>query len=95
VRLNGIDCPEIKGKTPEEKQCATIAKQVLSDLILGKMVTLKNVETEKYGRILSEVYIGDICVNKYLLEKRLAVEYDGGTKKCPQNWMDYYNGNAV
>lgn len=91
VRLNGIDCPEIKGKDENEKECAQIAKQEMSELILNKIVTLKNVETEKYGRILADVYIGDLHLNKYMLEKRLAVAYDGGTKISPKNWMNYYN----
>jgi hypothetical protein len=25
-----------------------------------------------------------------MIEKRLAVSYDGGTKINPSNWMDYY-----
>ena len=91
VRLNGIDCPEIKGNDEYEKQCAQIAKQELSNLIMNKIVTLKNVQTEKYGRILADVYIDDLHLNNYMLEKRLAVTYDGGTKKCPKNWMNYYN----
>jgi endonuclease YncB( thermonuclease family) len=90
VRLNGIDCPEIKGKDENEKKCAQIAKQEMSDLILNKIVSLKNVQTEKYGRILADVYIGDLHVNKHLIEKRLAISYDGGTKISPTNWMDYY-----
>ena len=90
VRLNGIDCPEIKGKDENEKQCAQIAKQEMSDLILNKIVTLKNVETEKYGRILADVYSGDLHLNKHMIEKRLAVTYDGGTKISPKNWMNYY-----
>lgn len=90
VRLNGIDCPEIKGKDENEKQCAQIAKQEMSDLILNKIVTLKNVETEKYGRILADVYIGELHLNKHMIEKRLAVTYDGGTKISPKNWMNYY-----
>lgn len=90
VRLNGIDCPEIKGKDEVEKQCAQIAKQEMSDLILNKIVTLKNVETEKYGRILADVYIGELHLNKHMIEKRLAVTYDGGTKISPKNWMNYY-----
>ncbi len=90
VRLNGIDCPEIKGKNNDEKQCAEIAKQEISNLILNKMVYLKNVKTEKYGRILADVYINDICLNTHMLEKRLAVIYDGGTKNSPVNWMNYY-----
>lgn len=90
VRLNGIDCPEIKGKNENEKQCAQIAKQEMSDLILNKVVILKNVQTEKYGRILADVYIGDLHLNKHMIKKRLAVSYDGGTKISPTNWMNYY-----
>lgn len=90
VRLNGIDCPEIKGKNEIEKKCAQIAKNELSNLILNKIVSLKNVQTEKYGRILADVYLDDLHLNKHMIEKRLAVKYDGSTKVCPVNWMDYY-----
>jgi endonuclease YncB( thermonuclease family) len=90
VRLNGIDCPEIKGKDIHEKECAQIAKNELSNLILNKVVLLKNINTEKYGRILADVYIDNINLNEYMIEKRLAVLYDGGTKISPSNWMDYY-----
>ena len=90
VRLNGIDCPEIKSKDKYEKECAQIAKQVMTDLVFNRVVLLKNVGTEKYGRILADVYIDQIHLNDYLLKKRLAVSYDGGTKKCPTNWMDYH-----
>jgi len=90
VRLNGIDCPEIKSKDENEKQCAQIAKKEMSDLILNKIVILKNVQTEKYGRILADVYIGDLHLNNHMIEKRLAISYDGGTKINPSNWMNYY-----
>jgi endonuclease YncB( thermonuclease family) len=90
VRLNGLDCPEIKGKTDKEKQCAQIAKKTLSDLILDKTVTLKNVSLEKYGRILADVYINETHVNKYMIDNRLAVAYDGGTKASPNDWMEYH-----
>lgn len=90
VRLNGIDCPEIKSKDENEKECAKIAKKEMNDLIMNKMVILKNVQTEKYGRILADVYIGDLHLNQYLIEKRLAVTYDGGTKMKPTDWMNYY-----
>ena len=42
VRLNGIDCPEIKCKDENEKKCAQIAKKEISDLILNKVVILKS-----------------------------------------------------
>lgn len=95
VRLNGIDCPEIKGKDENEKKCAQIAKQEMIDIVLNKRITLKNMNTEKYGRILADVYMDNLHVNKYMLEKRLAVVYDGGTKIIPNNWLNYYYKGEV
>ena len=90
VRLNGIDCPEIKGKSEDEKQCAQMAREELSKLIMNKVVKLENIALEKYGRILADVYVNDLCLNNYMLEKRLAVKYDGGTKISPKSWLDYH-----
>ena len=80
VRLNGIDTPEIKGKTEEEILVAKEARDALSNLLLHKVVTLKNIGTEKYGRLLADVYLDDLHLNQYMLDKKLAVKYDGGTK---------------
>ena len=91
VRLNGIDCPEIKGETEDEKQCAQLAKKELEDLILNKQITLKNLATEKYGRILADVYLDNLHLNKHMLDKRLAVCYDGGKKNKPVSWLKYHN----
>jgi endonuclease YncB( thermonuclease family) len=89
VRLNGIDCAEIKGKTEEEKVCALRAKDQLNQLIMNKIVVLKNVKNEKYGRLLADVYVGDLHVNQYMLDKGLAVKYDGGTKHTV-NWLEIH-----
>jgi micrococcal nuclease len=89
VRLNGIDTPEIKGKTADEKQAAREARDALSNMILNKVVRLENIQSEKYGRILADVYLGDLHINKWLIENRYAVAYDGGTKQRPDNWLEY------
>lgn len=86
VRLNGIDTPEIKGKTATEKELAKRARDALSSLIMNKIIILKNVETEKYGRLLAEVYVDDININNYMVDNKYAVKYDGGTKERPQEW---------
>ena len=91
VRLNGIDCPEIKGETDDEKQCAQLAKKELENLILNKQITLDKLATEKYGRILADVYLDDLHLNKNMLDKRLAVCYDGGKKNKPESWLKYHN----
>ena len=89
VRLNGIDTAEIKGKTEEEITAAKEARDALSKLILHKEIILKNVATEKYGRILADVYLDDLCINEWLINERYAVKYDGGTKKPPKSWLKY------
>jgi endonuclease YncB( thermonuclease family) len=91
VRLNGIDTPEIKGKgiSEQEKQQAILARDFVSKLVLNKFVRLENIETEKYGRILADVYIDDIHLNELLIKERYAVKYDGGTKKKPSSWLRY------
>ncbi len=92
VRLNGIDTPEIKGKTSDEKELAIKARDALSKQIINKEVELKNVALEKYGRLLADVYINNRHMNQWMIDQRFAVEYSGGTKMSPVNWLDYHSG---
>lgn len=91
VRLNGIDAPEIKGKgiSNEEKEAAKVARDFVSNLVFNKFIRLQNIKNEKYGRILADVYVDDICVNEILIKERYAVKYDGGTKIKPTSWSKY------
>jgi endonuclease YncB( thermonuclease family) len=86
VRLSGIDSAEIHGKTQTEKKHAIIARDKLHDLIYGQMVHLKNISTEKYGRMLADVYLDNLHINKWMLDEQLAIPYDGGAKHRPQEW---------
>ena len=78
VRLNGIDTPELKGP---HKDKAILARDDLSNLVMNKIVRLTNIGTEKYGRILADVYLGDVHINQWMKEKGHAVEYHGGKKE--------------
>ena len=91
VRINGIDCPEMKTQNHNEYVCANIAKQKVCDMIFKKIMHLKNEKLEKYGRIRADVYLRDISVGEMLCKCNLAVKYDGGTKKSPEDWLEYYN----
>jgi micrococcal nuclease len=86
VRLLGIDSPEIKGKTEKEKEAAHRSQQALEGLVLNKTVLLREISTEKYGRILANVYLvtetgQELLVNKWMLTNGHAVPYDGKTKQ--------------
>ncbi len=45
-----------------------------------KLITVKCLEFDKYGRLLVELYNNNKCFNNILVEKNLAVNYDGGHK---------------
>jgi endonuclease YncB( thermonuclease family) len=86
VRLLGIDSPEIKGKTEKEKEAAHKSQHALESLVLNKTVLLREISTEKYGRILANVYLvaetgQELLVNKWMLTNGHAVPYDGKTKQ--------------
>jgi endonuclease YncB( thermonuclease family) len=89
VRLNGLDAPEMKGGSKEEHDAAVLARDFVADLILNKYVTLDNIRSEKYGRILADVYIDEMCVNDMLIRERYAVKYDGKTKIKLSSWLKY------
>ena len=96
VRLKGIDCPEMKTTNMNEKKCAQMAKQLISDLVFNKIVELRDVEMEKYGRVLANVFYEDICLNELLCKEHLAVKYDGGHKVTPNDWHEYHmNKNNI
>ena len=98
VRLNGIDCPEMKsGKSPDktEHAVAVMAKIFLSETIGGNIVTLQNVGLDKYGRLLADVYFQGRHLNTEMVDKRLAVRYDGGTKIVPVCWEKYNENGTI
>ena len=96
VRLLGIDTPEMKTKNEDEKSIAHLAQKTLSDLILNKNVTLKNTSLDKYGRILANVYTENgLELSNWAITSRFAVSYDGGTKKSPKSWSEYYKTGTV
>lgn len=71
LRLFGINAPEMKGETHEEGKKS---QSRLEGLVLGKVVVLKTHKDkrEKYGRLLAEIWDGDVDVNKKLVAEGFA-----------------------
>lgn len=74
VRYIGIDTPETVDPRKTTQCFGQEASSKNKDLVEGEVVSLeKDVsETDKYGRLLRYVYIGDIFVNDYLVEEGYA-----------------------
>ncbi len=69
VRLHGVDCPEKKQAFGKR------AKQLTSRLVFGKTVRVKVATTDRYGRTVGEVFVGDQSLNEALVKAGLAWWY--------------------
>lgn len=66
IRLLGVDAPE-------QGRCMSYRAQTrLKQLTLNKRVTLRDMVKDSYGRLLANVFVGNIFVNKVLAEEGLA-----------------------
>jgi micrococcal nuclease len=86
VRLSGIDTPESRTRDLVEKKLGLEAKEYMKSLLNNaKLVVIKTEKpdsSEKYGRILGQVFIDglNISVNQMLIDNGYAWEYDGASK---------------
>ncbi|MDR1897093.1 MAG: thermonuclease family protein [Prevotellaceae bacterium] len=77
IRLNSIDCPESKQDFGQQ------AKQYLSKLVFGKVVSVSYKNKDRYGRVLGTVYIDNVNVNEEMIKAGMAwhyKQYDKSTK---------------
>ncbi len=74
VRYIGIDTPELHDPRRPVGCFGEEAKNANSSLIEGKDVRLEKdiSETDKYGRLLRYVHVGDVMVNEYLVRQGFA-----------------------
>ena len=69
IRLSEIDTPE--KRQPYGKK----AKQALSDLVFGKTISVKVETTDRYGRTVGRIYLGDLDVNAEMVRNGHAWVY--------------------
>ena len=83
IRLYGIDTPESRTRDKEEKFYGKISAQFLKDRCKkGSYITVRTHldKKGKFGRILGEIIVDNINLNKQMIEEHLAVEYSGQNK---------------
>lgn len=81
VRVKGIDTPEMRGKCEIEKVLARKAKQQTVMMLRGaKIIELRNISRGKYFRLVANVYVDNVSLAEILINSKLAVGYDGGSK---------------
>ena len=81
-RINRVDTPELRTKNKKEKEFGYQVRDKLKEKIYNKILDVKCLEFDKYGRLLVELYSEDQeCINDWLIKNNYAYEYFGGSKK--------------
>ncbi len=82
IRIRGIDAPEMRSKNPRERSRAQTAQQALEKRIHKKTVLLRNLGTEKYGRVLADVFLDECDIGQFMISSGFATPYDGKKKQA-------------
>lgn len=84
IRIYGVDCPE------SHQDYGRKAKQFTSDLVFGKTVEVKVMDTDRYGRTVGIVNVDGKCLNEELVKNGMAWFYGQYCKAsfCSQ-WKQY------
>ena len=69
VRLYGIDAPE------SSQDFGSAARKVLSGAVAGKSVNINVKDTDRYGRSVGVVYVGNADVNEFMVSNGYAWAY--------------------
>lgn len=81
VRISGIDTPEKHGQSVHEQQLAVLAKdQMVRWLVNSNDIYFYNCKRDKYFRLNCSVKSNQGEYADFIIKKRLAIPYNGGTK---------------
>ena len=90
VRLACIDAPESNQPGGDE------ASSRLAELLpRGQAVAVRKVDTDRYGRLVGEVYVNGNSVNLQMVREGHAVVYDQYLSGCPDTRDDYLSAEQV
>jgi micrococcal nuclease len=83
IRFMGIDTPESRTRDKVEKRYGKGAKHRLVAMLEqnDNKFTVKSHGTGKFGRVLGELFIGDLNINEQMIKEGHAVAYFGGSKQ--------------
>jgi micrococcal nuclease len=84
IRTYGIDCPE------GHQDFGSKAKQFTSDMVFGKVVDVRKMDTDRYGRTVGIVTVNGKTLNEELLKSGMAWFFNKYCKEsfCGQ-WKQY------
>jgi len=82
IRLACIDTPELRGKRADPVT-AKGARDYLSELVVGRKITLRRITTDRYGRTVAELFLNGSNVQQQLVASGHASIYWRYANQCP------------
>ena len=71
IRLACIDAPEIRGKNADPLK-AKASREFINNLLSNKKVTIKRIDTDRYGRTVAEIFIEGTNIQKLMVKNGFA-----------------------
>ena len=71
IRLACIDAPEIRGKNADPLK-AKASRKFINNLLSNKKVTIKKIDTDRYGRTVAEIFIEGTNIQKLMVKNGFA-----------------------
>lgn len=69
IRLWGVDAPELNEEGGQQSKVA------LARLVEGKTIRFIEIEEDRYGRTVARVFVGELEINRRMIESQHADEY--------------------
>ena len=81
IRLACIDAPEIRGKNADPLK-AKASREFINNLLSNKKVTIKRIDTDRYGRTVAEIFIEGTNIQKLMVKNGFAKIYRKYSFQC-------------
>ena len=82
IRLACIDTPELRGKRAQPEP-ARAARDHLRTMVVGRLVGLRRITTDRYGRTVGELFVDGMNVQQAMVASRHAEIYWKYASQCP------------
>ncbi|MBO8229573.1 nuclease [Prochlorococcus marinus str. MU1404] len=81
IRLACIDAPELQGKNADPLK-AKASKEFINNLLSNKKVTIKRIDTDRYGRTIAEIFLEGTNIQKLMVKNGFAKIYRKYSFQC-------------
>ena len=81
IRLACIDTPELKGKKADPV-AAKEARDFLNNVVSNTEVNIRRITKDRYGRTVAELFIGNINIQKLLVDKGYGQIFKKYSNQC-------------